>query len=240
MSEYLLTIESHAGTPVNPSVRQDLRTMPIDLPGGGRPSPTRDRIVEAAHRVMDDVGLARATTKEIARAAGCSEATLYKYFASKEELFLAVLRAGLPTFGALLTELAEDPGARTTEQALADLAREATAFFEASIPMGASLFAEPTLLRRQREVLRQLRVGPHMPLLAVAEYLRAEIARGRLRADADPDAAAAMLLGACFHRAFIRTFMDPAHADRLPARSVAAPADDFAASVAASVYRSLV
>ena len=212
--------------------------MPIEFPGAP-PSPTRDRIVEAARRVMDDVGLARATTKEIARAAGCSEATLYKYFASKEELFLAVLRAGLPTFGALLSQLAEDPDARTTEQALTELAREATAFYESTVPLGAALFAEPTLLRRQRDVLRQLRVGPHMPLLAVSEYLRAEIRRGRLRADADPDAAAVLLLGACFQRAFIRGFMGVPDADGLPARAVAAPADDFAASVAAAVLRSL-
>jgi AcrR family transcriptional regulator len=212
--------------------------MPIPLTGGP-PSPTRDRIVEAARRVMDDVGLARATTKEIARAAGCSEATLYKYFASKEELFLAVLRAGMPTFGALLTELAEDPGTRTTEQALAELAREATAFFESTVPLGASLFAEPALLRRQREVVQQLRVGPHMPLLSVAGYLRAEIGRGRLPADADPDAAAAMLLGACFHRAFIRAFMNPPDADGLPAPTVATPPDEFATNLAAAVYRSL-
>ena len=37
---------------------------------------------------MRTIGLARATTKEIARAADCSEAALYKHFTGKEELFV--------------------------------------------------------------------------------------------------------------------------------------------------------
>lgn len=58
--------------------------------------PTRVRLLDAAHHLMLTVGLARATTKEIARAAGCSEAALYKHFASKEELFIQVLTERLP------------------------------------------------------------------------------------------------------------------------------------------------
>jgi AcrR family transcriptional regulator len=46
--------------------------------------PARVRILDAAHELMLTLGLARTTTKEIARAAGCSEAALYKHFASKE------------------------------------------------------------------------------------------------------------------------------------------------------------
>ena len=38
---------------------------------------------------MRGKGLVRATTKEIARAAGLSEGTLYNHFANKEELFPA-------------------------------------------------------------------------------------------------------------------------------------------------------
>lgn len=35
--------------------------------------PARARIIDAAHRLMLTIGLTRATTKEIAKAAGCSE-----------------------------------------------------------------------------------------------------------------------------------------------------------------------
>ena len=62
--------------------------------------PARVRIVDAAHELMLTIGLARATTKEIAKAAGCSEAALYKHFASKEDLFVTVLKERLPKLGA--------------------------------------------------------------------------------------------------------------------------------------------
>lgn len=156
---------------------------------------------------MRTLGLARVTTKEIARAAGCSEAALYRHFSGKEELFIAVLQERLPALGSLIAELSADPGDRTAEQCLADIAHNATLFYEASMPIGSSLFAEPALLQRHREGLRKLGAGPHKPLDALAGFLRALRADGRIRADADPESAAALLLGACYQRAFLRHFM---------------------------------
>ena len=77
------------------------------------PKPARVRILDAAHELMLTVGLARATTKEIARAAGCSEAALYKYFDSKEDLFVRVLAERLPRLTPLLGSLAAEPGRGT-------------------------------------------------------------------------------------------------------------------------------
>ena len=48
---------------------------------------TRDHILDAAAHVMHTLGMARTTTKEIAQAAGLSEAALYRHFADKAELF---------------------------------------------------------------------------------------------------------------------------------------------------------
>ena len=42
---------------------------------------------------------------------------------------------------------------------------------------------------------------------ALAAYLGAEERLGRVREGADPDAAAAMLLGACYQRAFLRSYL---------------------------------
>src|ERR1700679_3578661 len=72
---------------------------------------TRDRILDAAAHVMRTRGFARTTTKEIARAAGFSEATLYKHFQDKTDLFLAVLKERLPSLGPLLRALSADAGA---------------------------------------------------------------------------------------------------------------------------------
>ncbi|WP_225835504.1 TetR/AcrR family transcriptional regulator [Streptomyces sp. NK08204] len=164
--------------------------------------PARVRILDAAHELMLTVGLARATTKEIARAAGCSEAALYKYFANKEELFVRVLMERLPRLKPLLGSLVAEPGQGTVEGNLIEIARQAALFYEQSFPIAASLFAEKQLKRRHDEALRKLGSGPHAPIEDLDAYLRAERAAGRIRADADTFAAAALLLGACSQRAF--------------------------------------
>ncbi|MER6783224.1 helix-turn-helix domain-containing protein [Streptomyces sp. NPDC000658] len=164
--------------------------------------PARVRILDAAHELMLTVGLARATTKEIAKAAGCSEAALYKYFASKEELFIRVLAERLPRLTPLLSSLVDEPGRGTLEGNLTEIARQAALFYEESFPIAASLYAETQLKRRHDEALRKLGAGPHVPIEQLAAYLRAEQAVGRVRADADAFAAASLLLGACAQRAF--------------------------------------
>ncbi len=51
----------------------------------------RAQILEAATRVFAEKGFHRATTKDIARAAGIAEGTIYTYFASKADLLLGIL-----------------------------------------------------------------------------------------------------------------------------------------------------
>ena len=175
---------------------------------------TRERMIEAAEKVMRERGLARSTTREIAREAGFSEGALYKHFDSKEELFLHVLAERLPSFVALSKELPGRVGVGTVEETLGEVARTSLAFFARGVPMFASIFSEPALLSRHTQEIRRRGGGPHRANEAVGAYLRAEQRVGRVREDADPDAAAAMLLGACFQRAFLRQFLaeevDPA------------------------------
>ncbi|MFZ3559250.1 TetR/AcrR family transcriptional regulator [Streptomyces sp. BH055] len=196
--------------------------------------PARVRIVDAAHELMLSIGLARTTTKEIAKAAGCSEAALYKYFANKEELFVTVLGERLPKLGSLLGRLlkegAGDPD-RTVEQNLTDIAHEAALFYEQTFPMAASLYAEPKLKRRHEEVMRELGTGPHKPIQGLDAYLRAEQKAGRISAEADTYAAASLLLGACSQRAFAYE-MSP---DGRPPQ----PVDEFAAHIARTLLRGI-
>ncbi|MFE9177086.1 TetR/AcrR family transcriptional regulator [Streptomyces sp. NPDC007126] len=164
--------------------------------------PARERILDAAHELMLTVGLARATTKEIARVAGCSEAALYKHYASKEELFIRVLSERLPRLTPLLGGLAAEPGRAPVEDNLTEIARQAALFYEQSFPIAASLYAQPQLKRRHDDTMRELGTGPHLPIEGLDAYLRAEQAAGRVRSDADTFAAASLLLGACAQRAF--------------------------------------
>ncbi|MER6028684.1 helix-turn-helix domain-containing protein [Streptomyces sp. NPDC001851] len=193
-----------------------------------QPKPARVRILDAAHELMLTVGLARATTKQIARAAGCSEAALYKYFDSKEELFVRVLAERLPRLTPLLDSLAAEPGQGTLEDNLTEIARQATLFYEQSFPIAASLYAETQLKERHDDALRKLGSGPHKPIEDLDAYLRAEQAAGRVRADADTFAAASLLLGACAQRAFA---YDATETGQRP------PVDDFAARLAKTLLR---
>ncbi|WP_050372964.1 TetR/AcrR family transcriptional regulator [Streptomyces acidiscabies] len=166
------------------------------------PRPTRARILDAAHDLMRTVGLARATTKEIARAAGCSEAALYKHFDSKEDLFVQVLTERLPHLTPLLGSLAAEPGRGTLEGNLTEIAHQASLFYDESFPIAASLYAEPSLKQRHDRAMRERGRGPHVPIGLLDAYLRAEQTLGRVHPDTDTFAAASLLLGACAQRAF--------------------------------------
>ncbi|MFJ7626457.1 TetR/AcrR family transcriptional regulator [Streptomyces sp. NPDC097595] len=193
--------------------------------------PARVRLVDAAHELMLTKGLARTTTKEIAKAAGCSEAALYKNFLSKEELFVVVLKERLPRID--LRELIADPGAgeRSVEENLTDIARQASLFYEQSFPIAASLYAEPRLKERHDAAMRELGTGPHLPIRGVDTYLRAEQTAGRVRPDADTYAAASLLLGACAQRAFAY--------DATGNGEPPQPLDDFAAALARTLLNGL-
>ena len=189
---------------------------------------TRDRILDAAAHVMRTRGFARTTTKEIARAAGYSEATLYKHFTDKTDLFLAVLKERLPSLGSTLSALSAGIDAGASPPAAADgggtsssadpaareslagrltaTARGAIAFYEASFPISASVFSEPELLAAHHAAVTRQGAGPQYPLEALARYLRLEQERGRIQAGADCAAAASLLLGSCFQYAFLRCF----------------------------------
>lgn len=189
---------------------------------------TRDRILDAATHVMRTRGFARTTTKQIARAAGYSEATLYKHFQDKTDLFLAVLKERLPTVSWMLSPAAgpgsppDDPPNDLAAQ-LTAFARGAVEFYQASFPISASVFSEPDLLAAHHAAVTSQGAGPHMPVQALARYLRTQQEHGSVRPGADCDAAASLLLGSCFQYAFLRCFAqlppdpaaDAAHADAI-------------------------
>jgi AcrR family transcriptional regulator len=170
---------------------------------------TRDRMLDAAAHVMRTRGMARATTKEIAKAAGYSEAALYKHFRDKTEIFLAVLAERVPSsFGSMLANLGERTGKGSVQDTLQELARAALGFYYETFVMAASVFSEPQLLAAHRAEVRHRDAGPHHVSDVVANYIAAEQDLGRIRASVDPRAGADLLLGACFQHAFLSRFAD--------------------------------
>lgn len=167
---------------------------------------TRDRMLDAAAHVMRTRGLVGATTKEIAKAAGYSEAALYKHFRDKTDLFLAVLTERVPSpLAKVLGTLDQRVGQGSVTDTLEEVARAAITFYRHGFPMAAALFADPRLLAAYRDTLRRRGAGPQHVTRAVAAYLAAEKEQGRTTAD--PDAAAALLVGACLQHAFLGHFI---------------------------------
>ncbi|MFG1791727.1 TetR/AcrR family transcriptional regulator [Nocardia sp. NPDC049149] len=189
---------------------------------------TRDQILDAAAEIMRTRGVIHATTKEIAKAAGYSEAALYKHFSDKEELILDVLKHRMP--GPAENRLV--PGQSSVEENLAAIARGALSFYQQSLPLLGGLLAQPQRMAAHRDSMRRHGAGPGHAIAGIAEYLGAEQELGRVNADIDVHTVAALLDGACFHQAFLRYY--DAGPDATPAP------DTLAAALANTLVRPLL
>jgi AcrR family transcriptional regulator len=84
------------------------------------PRQTRDRLVRAALELFTTRGYHETTTPLIAQRAGVAEGTIYRHFASKDELLNEIYRAGVRLFAAAVREA--DPRLQCRER-LALIAR---------------------------------------------------------------------------------------------------------------------
>lgn len=164
----------------------------------------RDRILDAAADIMRERGVARATTKEIAKAAGYSEAFLYKHFQDKEDLIVHVLRERMPT----ASIPSPRPGEATVAANLFAVARAAAAFYQQALPLFGGLLAEHARLVAHREAMKRHGAGPGHAIAGISMYLRAEQELGRVDITADVEMTAALLDGTCFHQAFLRYYAE--------------------------------
>ncbi|MBD2871397.1 TetR/AcrR family transcriptional regulator [Paenibacillus arenilitoris] len=167
----------------------------------------KTRIAEAAEQVIRANGLAKTTTKEIARIAGCSEGSLYNHFKSKEDLFLYVLRGQLTNLMGALTALRELAGQGTVRGNLEKVALAAVADYYQSMSFICSVISERDLLNRHREGFAARNEGPHRANETLEAYLSEEKLLGRVHESISPRAAADLLLGSCFQHAFQLRFL---------------------------------
>jgi AcrR family transcriptional regulator len=96
----------------------------------------RRLIIEAAATLFSRQGFNGTTTREVARAAGVSEATVFKHFATKEALYAAIIEAKTQT-QQILEAVSPLAGSKDTVGVLKALARE----------MITRTLADPTLMR---------------------------------------------------------------------------------------------
>jgi TetR/AcrR family transcriptional regulator len=121
----------------------------------------RARILDVAVRVFAARGFAAATTREIALAAGIQKRMLFYYFATKDDLYRAVLEQIIGGLVDIHERFRTDPG----EIGVAEAASGIAAF------AAANLDAVRVLLREIMDA------GPHLPWLA-ERYLGPLFARG--------------------------------------------------------------
>lgn len=188
----------------------------------------RDRILAAAVSVMKERGVGGTTTKEVARAAGVAEGSIYNHFANKTELVGACMAEVAGGIRHALTRLSGLAGQGTVEDNLTELAEAEIAFFTDFLPVAGPILGDHDL----RERLRgggpgdpHGRPGPGAPPpgphdggfppgpvighAMVIGYLEAERNAGRLAAAAPAAYLAVSLIGACQQYAFVRLLTSP-------------------------------
>jgi len=152
---------------------------------------TRTRLIEAASQVFASLGVPGATTREIARVAGVNEVTLFRHFASKEQLLKAVIENAI----AVQTEALANPEA-WTQDLRTDLHNYAQLYH-------AMLTAQEDLIRtfigeakRHPEAAKKVIEEAARPLgEKLVAYLQSCQKRGTVRLDLNPEAAVDMFRG---------------------------------------------
>jgi AcrR family transcriptional regulator len=145
----------------------------------------RERLIDAAEASIDRFGLAKTTLEDIAREAAVSRATVYRYFANRDELMLAVLLRDLERSQERdLEEFFEDAN---------DPAAFGRALVEAAVYLLSAIRNSPKLqllLQREGPGFTSTISGASEALFAqwiddVAPYLAAAQTAGLLRVDLD-------------------------------------------------------
>lgn len=156
---------------------------------------TRERIVEAAARLIHERGVSGTTTEEVRDAAEVSSSQLYHYFKDKMTLVRAVIAyqtdAVIGAQDGFLGHLDSVKALRSWRNALVRIQRSARC--AGGCPIG-------TLSSEIAEVVPEFRIDLNRAFTrwedGIRVGLRAMHARGELRKDADPDRLATALLAA--------------------------------------------
>ena len=174
---------------------------PEDLAG------IRQHILDAAEQVIQDLGMKSATTREIARRAGCAEGSIYRYFPDKQALFHEIVKTRFPQFFELLQTLPDLAGTATVRKNLEAMAVNALGFYRVVIPIVVGALSDHVLLQLQRRHFEERQGGPLRVIRLVATYLRKEQKLGRVSDQASPEHATRLLLGACFSQALMEALI---------------------------------
>lgn len=156
---------------------------------------TKEKILKSALKLFSQKGYLGTTTKEIAKEAQVAEVTLFRYFASKENLFIEVLKSQsfLPTLKDLLPKL-KDMNYKKSLQVIAkyffDLLRKKK---DLICIMHTEIFQYPQEIRAiYSKMIQEV-------YLVFASYLEELKKKGILRKDLDTNYASLAYFGMLFN-----------------------------------------
>jgi AcrR family transcriptional regulator len=179
----------------------------------------RRRIIEAADALIREHGLAGATTREIARAAGCAEGSIYVHFEDKIDLVIAVIVEREPYFAELL-ELPSRAGEGTVEANLVPWVEELVSLIRENQPIFFALLGDRNVFQRFKARVRERQTGLVAVFRAAADYVHAEQDLGRIDARVEPRVVATILIGAARDYTFTGSLTDAAAEDKGFAREL--------------------
>jgi AcrR family transcriptional regulator len=174
------------------------------LRGGGDQS-LREHLIATAERLIAERGTAGLTVRAIAREAQVADGVLYNHFADKEALLALALHAHVRTVERRLGAPPQVAGEGTVEANLRAYIAHGLELHIAILPAFAGLLLQPKVLTRFNELPNPAAGGRGLRA-DLAAYLLAERELGRLAPDADPEAAATMIIGACHELVLPRMF----------------------------------
>jgi len=151
---------------------------------------TRQKILDSAVVLVSEKGYLGATTREIAKAAGVTELTLFRHFGTKEKLFGSIMgnHSFLPALREILPDLEEMP----YEEALGLLGTRFLLSLKERKPFVKIMQAEMT--RYPAEMRRMYGQFMDDMLAALSLYFESLQKRGELR-DFSPTFASRMFMG---------------------------------------------
>ncbi len=179
---------------------------------GRPPAGGREAILAAALRLIRERGIARVTSREVAAAAGVSEASVFYHYKDRAGLLQAVFEQGLQPLQALA--LGGGLSGAELHDALTRYAHTLDEFLDQALPVMAAAQSDTALRDAMAAYMTEQNLGPHRGIAALGDYLAAEQAAGRARRGVDPHAVAMLFVGACYARAAQRQM--PAGVSQLP------------------------
>jgi len=170
----------------------------------------RAQILQAAGRVFSQKGFQAANVSDVAVEARVSQGTIYHYFKSKEDLFLAVFEAWEAENLYLEVRAAMDVSASAAEQlrflarAVGERMAQSEEIFPASVEFWSHIHRNAAIQEGFRRIFAELRA-------IVAELIQDGITQGEF-VSIDPSAAAALLIAA-YDGLMLQWLSDPESVD---------------------------